>query len=59
MGVKNGVILWPLRVAVSGKAYTPGGGIELSAVLGKAETLSRIRTGIEKLETSHEKTEQK
>ena len=32
--VKNGRILWPLRVAVSGKQFTPGGGIELAAVLG-------------------------
>ena len=28
---KNGIILWPLRVAVSGKQFTPGGGIELAA----------------------------
>ena len=34
-GVKNGFMLWPLRVAVSGKQFTPGGGIELAAVLGK------------------------
>ena len=49
MGVKNGTILWPLRVAVSGKQFTPGGGIELSEILGKEETLARIRKGIEKL----------
>jgi len=45
-GVKNSVILWPLRVAVSGKASTPGGATELCALLGKEESLSRIRTGI-------------
>ena len=50
MGVKNGYILWPLRVAVSGKQFTPGGGIELAEILGKEETLARIRKGIEKLE---------
>ncbi|NLT58931.1 MAG: glutamate--tRNA ligase [Clostridiales bacterium] len=49
MGVKNGVVLWPLRVAVSGKAFTPGGGLELAAVLGREETLARVRRGIEKL----------
>ncbi len=48
-GVKNGWMLWPIRVAVSGKQFTPGGGIELCAILGKEESLSRIRTGIEKL----------
>lgn len=49
MGVKNGVVLWPLRVALSGKAFTPGGGIELARLLGKEETLARVRKGIEKL----------
>lgn len=47
--VKNGRILWPVRVAVSGKAFTPGGGVELAHILGKEETLRRIRIGIEKL----------
>lgn len=48
--VKNGIILWPLRCAVSGKAFTPGGGVELAEILGKEETLSRIRKGIALLE---------
>lgn len=48
-GVKNGIILWPLRVAVSGKSFTPGGGIELCAILGKDESIARIKKGIEKL----------
>ncbi|MBE6837583.1 MAG: glutamate--tRNA ligase [Ruminococcus sp.] len=48
-GVKNGIILWPLRVAVSGKSFTPGGGIELCVILGKDESIARIRKGIEKL----------
>ncbi len=47
--VKNGLILWPLRVAVSGKAFTPGGGVELAAILGKEETLKRVKAGIELL----------
>ena len=47
--VKNGFVLWPLRVAVSGKQFTPGGGIEICAILGKDEALKRIRKGIEQL----------
>ena len=49
-GVKNSLILWPVRVAVSGKAMTPGGGVEICLILGKEETLRRIQVGIEKLE---------
>ena len=49
LGVKNGWLLYPLRVAVSGKQFTPGGGIELAVVLGREETLRRIRTALEKL----------
>ena len=48
-GVKNGWMLWPVRVALSGKALTPGGGIELAAVLGKNESISRIKKALEKL----------
>ncbi len=47
LGVKNGIILWPLRVAVSGKQFTPGGGIELAAIIGKEKTISRIKHAIE------------
>lgn len=50
LGVKNGLILWPLRVAVSGKAFTPGGGVELAEILGKDETIARIKHGIALLE---------
>lgn len=49
LGVKNGQVLWPVRTAVSGKQFTPGGAIELSSLLGKEETLRRIKIGIEKL----------
>ena len=49
LGVKNGHVLWPLRVAASGKQFTPGGGIELLAILGKEDSLDRIRKGIELL----------
>ena len=49
LGVKNSVVLWPLRVAVSGKQSTPGGATELCALLGKEESLSRVRSGINQL----------
>ena len=47
--VKNGIVLYPLRVALSGKAFTPGGGIELAVILGKEKTISRLKAAIEKL----------
>ena len=50
--VKNGLILWPVRVAVSGKQFTPGGGIELCRILGKAETIKRIKSGIDLLHST-------
>ena len=50
--VKNGLVLWPLRVAVSGKQFTPGGGIEIAVILGKEESIKRIKAGIEKLQTA-------
>ena len=49
MGVKNGIVLWPLRVAVSGKQSTPGGGVEIAYIIGKQDTLDRINKGIDKL----------
>ncbi len=52
MGVKNGYLLWPVRVAVSGKALTPGGGIEICVMLGTEESLRRIRKGIEQLKAA-------
>jgi len=48
-GVKNGYVMWPIRTAVSGKQMTPAGATEIMEVLGKEETLKRIRKGIEKL----------
>lgn len=49
-GCKNGHVMWPIRTAVSGKQMTPGGATELMEVLGKEETLQRIRAAIAKLE---------
>ena len=42
LGVKNGYLLWPLRIALSGKQFTPGGGVEIAAILGKEESLKRL-----------------
>ena len=49
MEIKNSQLLWPVRTAVSGKDVTPGGAIELAEILGKEETISRIKIGISKL----------
>ena len=49
MEVKNGYILWPVRTAVSGKQFTPGGAVELCEIIGKEESIARIKKGIEKL----------
>lgn len=48
-GIKNGQGLWPVRTAVSGKQSTPGGAYEIMSILGKEESLRRIRVAIEKL----------
>ncbi len=48
-GYKTGYIMWPIRTALSGKQATPGGATELMAVLGKEESLARIRAAIAKL----------
>ena len=48
-GYKVNFIMWPIRTAVSGLQMTPGGATELMSVLGREESLKRIRAGIEKL----------
>ena len=48
-GYKNGYVLWPVRTAVSGKQMTPGGATELMEILGKEESIKRIKAAIEKL----------
>ena len=48
-GCKNGYAMWPLRTAVSGKQMTPGGATEIMEVLGKEESLNRIKSAIDKL----------
>ena len=49
-GVKTGFVMWPIRTAVSGKQMTPAGATEIMEVLGKEESLERIRKGIALLE---------
>ncbi len=49
-GCKNGYVLWPLRIAVSGREMTPCGATEIMEVIGRQETCDRIRKGIEQLE---------
>ncbi len=44
-GMKLGQLLWPLRAALTGRAYSPGA-VEVAAVLGKTETLERVREAI-------------
>lgn len=47
---KNGTIMWPLRVALTGKPVTPGGAVEVAEILGKDETLIRINSAVRQLE---------
>ena len=51
-GYKNGYVLWPIRTAVSGKQMTPAGATEIMEILGKEESLKRIKTGIQKLQNA-------
>ena len=48
-GMKNGQMLWPLRIAISGQSSTPGGAFEIAYLLGKEETLRRLKASIAKL----------
>ncbi|NBJ87979.1 glutamate--tRNA ligase [Acutalibacter sp. 1XD8-36] len=47
--VKNGTLLWPVRIAAAGKLVTPGGAMEILALLGRDEALRRLRAGLGKL----------
>ncbi|MGI6012690.1 MAG: glutamate--tRNA ligase [Oscillospiraceae bacterium] len=47
--VKNAKLMWPVRIAAAGKAVTPGGAVEICHILGKEETIRRLRIGVEKL----------
>ena len=49
LGVKNSVVMWPVRIAAAGKAVTPGGAVEICRILGREETLRRMNIGLEML----------
>jgi len=51
-GMKNGQVLWPLRVALTGRESSPGGAIEMAYLLGKEETLARVQGAITRLEAA-------
>ena len=48
-GVKNAAVMWPVRIAASGQTVTPGGAVEICRILGRDETLRRLKVGLEKL----------
>ena len=48
-GRKNGSVLWPMRISISGQESTPGGAFEIAYLLGRDETLKRMKTSLEKL----------
>ena len=47
--MKNGTVMWPVRIAISGKTMTPGGAVEILEILGKEESLKRIKNALSKL----------
>ncbi len=51
--LKNKTVIWALRIAVSGKAVTPAGATQIMEIIGKEDSLSRIRTAIAKLQAVH------
>ena len=50
LGVKNGTLLWPVRIAAAGTLVTPGGAMEILALLGREEALRRLKAGLAKLQ---------
>jgi nondiscriminating glutamyl-tRNA synthetase len=49
LALKNGQVYWPIRTAVTGKQFTPGGALEIPYILGKDETIRRTLIGLAKL----------
>ena len=47
--VKNGTVMWPTRIAAAGMTVTPGGAIEILDILGRDESLRRLKFGLSKL----------
>ena len=51
-GCKNGYVMWPIRTATSGMQMTPAGATEIMEILGKEESIKRIKKGIELLQNA-------
>lgn len=47
---KNALVMWPVRIAAAGQMVTPGGAVEICHILGRDETISRLKAGLEKLQ---------
>lgn len=52
MDLKNGTVMWPVRIAIAGQKVTPGGAVEILQILGKVESLKRIESAINKLNSA-------
>lgn len=52
MELKNGTVMWPVRIAIAGQKVTPGGAVEILQILGKVESLKRIKSAINKLNSA-------
>lgn len=52
LSLKNGTVMWPVRIAISGLSVTPGGAIEILEILGKEESLKRLEIGKNKLNSN-------
>ena len=46
--LKNGTVMWPVRIAAAGKTVTPGGAVEILDILGREESLQRLEKGLTK-----------
>lgn len=50
MEIKNGQLMWPVRIAASGQEVTPGGAVEILTILGRPEALARLQAGLQRLQ---------
>ena len=48
---KNALVMWPVRIAAAGQMVTPGGAVEICHILGRDETLRRLKIGLDKLQS--------
>ena len=49
-GFKNKTVIWVVRNAVSGQAVTPAGATQIMEILGRDESLARLRKAVAKLQ---------